>query len=292
MPKKVFRRRYQKLPMSKEQKILQDIDQIIHEHKEKKAQQQKIKELAKQELSRIKLGKDRRNAEKYNWIRADKWTGLRIPPDNEIEGRNWMTYICLHRKQPNFPADVMFLVNQFLNWVPAGCWYANMDNGCDMCGIRFLDLTIHAVNVCSFQCQELCLRSYILMDYDTCIKAACGFKRYDLPYVDFVFEMATSPGYPIYHGDHLYNYITGTNDMLELCRYDGESSDMMDSFFPPECSSSDNSDGPDIESLELELENVRNGIDDEDDIWTTHYSRWKNSESMIFVFPYKSRRKI
>lgn len=94
-----------------------------------------------------------------NKLRANYWTGLRIQPDNSIEGRNWMIYICLQ-----LPSDIMYIINEMLNWIPAGCW--NYRYGCQACGFRYLDIIHLNVNVCSWQCEEIMYRKKIMKEFD------------------------------------------------------------------------------------------------------------------------------
>lgn len=120
------------------------------------------------ESKRLANERFERDKEIMNPIRADKWTGLRVQPDSDPAGRNWMTYFCLRKKYKNIPSDIMINVNQFLNWVPAGCWnneeFVRCQGGC---GDRFLySSPFHSEHACSMRCHEKILRNRITNDYD------------------------------------------------------------------------------------------------------------------------------
>lgn len=118
--------------------------------------------------------------------RINLWTGLRYPPDLNFEGRNWTTAYCIRKKirTYNFPMDVMFIINQFLNWVPAGCWGSSTNiyyekclkiidfTCCTGCGIKFIDSRRIGANVCSWQCYEKELRNRIIRSYEYFISSA------------------------------------------------------------------------------------------------------------------------
>ena len=88
--------------------------------------------------------------ELFNPYRLDMWTGLRYRPDSGE--RNWTTRFCLRYKNSEFPEDVLILINEYLNWVPAGCWSTEYDRGCNECGIRYIDNKKYGASVCSWQC--------------------------------------------------------------------------------------------------------------------------------------------
>lgn len=114
-------------------------------------------------------------AEKYSVVRSKNWTGLRTQPDNDIEGRNWMTFFCLKRLNKYFSGiKVMKLINEYLNWVPAGCWNhpKTLTIGCTECGILFIDHDRLGTQVCSWQCYERYLRGIIEKDFDLFIANA------------------------------------------------------------------------------------------------------------------------
>lgn len=93
-----------------------------------------------------------------NYIsRANYWTGLCYQPKNEE--RNWTTYICL-LKRFKFPKELMVHINEYLNWLPAGCWYKL--NGCEECGVPCK----YELRFCSWHCMEIYNRNEIMQDYE------------------------------------------------------------------------------------------------------------------------------
>jgi len=102
----------------------------------------------------------------------NKWTGLRKPPKTQPIGYNWTTYYCIIRINPNFDENIMVVINQFLNWFPAGCWKTSDDEFCcSICGMGFYIYgTIYGFKVCSMQCKEIYLRNIIISDYTLFVK--------------------------------------------------------------------------------------------------------------------------
>lgn len=101
---------------------------------------------------------------KYDLTRQNYWTGLRVPTDNV----NWMVYYCLIRKM-NYttPMDcIMYLINEYLNWMPALCWNLTEFNSCATCrcGHWCGDLSTIPVGYCSFQCLEIKRRNDIISE--------------------------------------------------------------------------------------------------------------------------------
>ena len=170
MPTKVSARRQRgqkrmklhRRPFDPEQKLINAELVIIRREHEKRL---RVKELARLEKIRLEKERQNRSTEVNSLVRANNWTGLRVQPDNDKAGRNWTTYSCLKRRRKSFPSELMVLINQFLNWVPAGCWLTT-DIGCSGCGIKFLDSQRLGTSVCSWQCYEIELRNRILSDYD------------------------------------------------------------------------------------------------------------------------------
>lgn len=202
-------RRYQKRKnaVNLEDLVIDEIKQLINEFSENKRKRKEAKNLKKIEAEKLRIWKIQTKDELSNRKRENTWNGLRIRPNNSVEGRNWTTYICLKKKRSKFPDDLMSLINQFLNWVPAGCWNPCMSDsdhnrvtsiclkkkrknfpmdlmklinqflwkkkvpkiGCTGCGIKFLDSTFIGVKVCSNRCYEITLRQAIVSDYETCV---------------------------------------------------------------------------------------------------------------------------
>lgn len=109
--------------------------------------------------------------EKYNLDRINLWTGRRYSINKSI-GRNWMTYYCLKGIVKNTgPLDcIMYLINEFLNWIPAGCWknakiftYSCLVCNCGTWGRNFIN---ESVSFCSYECQEKNGRQTIINEQD------------------------------------------------------------------------------------------------------------------------------
>ena len=85
--------------------------------------------------------------------RKANWNGSLKPMSDPI-GRNWTLYFCLKRNS-KFPVDIMSIINAFLNWIPAGCWFPQpaLYRSCFHCGIGFV-YTRHLNCVCSRSCLE------------------------------------------------------------------------------------------------------------------------------------------
>lgn len=292
---------------SDEQRILREIEQQVAVYEQKKADAARAKELAILEAKFFEIIKQRRSDEKYNWERANKWTGLRLQPDENVEGRNWMTCYCLRRKRAAFPPDVMFLINQFLNWVPAGCWLSqpNLHFGCSECGIRFIDSYCYGASVCSWQCYEVCLRNRILNDYDVSVNVITNvisqLEPGQLEHEDSISYMIMRMNYRTQYNGFLYRhehevmewYIMMENrDINESSPiygfYDDNDIDCCYSDYGSDMSM--NTQGPDIQSLEDDLEKIKLGLsllDNEDDVWQKYRSHW--DESLTNVFTFRSR---
>lgn len=120
-----------------------------HEKKEREQEEQKQVWDAKQRY-RIEI--------RFN--RTNNWTGLRNQPKGDWE-RNWTTYFCLF-KRFKFPKELMIPINEYLNWLPAGCWY-KLD-GCIECGgvIYNIDNYGEKDSTCSRRCNEAYNRFYII----------------------------------------------------------------------------------------------------------------------------------
>jgi len=153
-------------------------------------QSTKMTEIAKKEIQNCNKYNCRLeiNIEYSNTKRQNYWTGLRQSVIDDIAGRNWMTYYCLLRKTKYAtPMDgIMFIINDFLNWMPSGCWYINNTKHghyvCTICqiwyipirtdysySVRFPQLTNPYINscqyfpknFCSYQCKEKLFRIYL-----------------------------------------------------------------------------------------------------------------------------------
>lgn len=133
------------------------------------------------------------NHERANLITVNLWTGLRRPKDG-ICGRNWMTYICLKRRTKQVtPLDgIMYLINEFLNWIPSGCWtemYVGRHSyqkgtiphfyrgQCSWCGGGFYKSIIESGGYCSVQCEEIDNRDLYIVEYEAYVHAT--EKHYD-----------------------------------------------------------------------------------------------------------------
>lgn len=104
-------------------------------------------------------------------------TGERYPVNSPV-GHNWTIYYCLlYKLTPNMPLDnVMILINEFLNWIPAGCWkYRNL-NHCIYCNdlIQFsknrnwfynVIVNNYPIGYCSYYCVEKHTRNNIINNY-------------------------------------------------------------------------------------------------------------------------------
>ncbi len=115
-----------------------------------------------------------RNNEMYSIHRYQNWNGIRNRSGNNVEGRNWMTYICLKRLNKDIPDDIFVSINEYLNWIPAGCWRLLSDiyiKGCIECGSLFKQYNIINANVCSWRCYESICRKNILKDYNIFVNA-------------------------------------------------------------------------------------------------------------------------
>lgn len=119
-----------------------------------------------------KMIRIKRMTEQYEPKIFDIYTNLRCCPSDNIEGRNWMTFICLSKKYNGFPGDAMTIINQFLNWIPAGCWNNVVVNYCRECGIGFVlnSIGYYMRRFCSFRCYEFKCRRSIIEDYDISIE--------------------------------------------------------------------------------------------------------------------------
>lgn len=116
--------------------------------------------------------------EKYSLKRRNYWTGLRLT--NKKLGTNWTTYYCLLYKYRNkgIPLDcIMYLLNEFLNWIPAGCWNMYIDC-CPVCkcGTWGGDLIKVPLGHCSYECMEKDTRNIILQDQEKIVNIMNAFK--------------------------------------------------------------------------------------------------------------------
>lgn len=307
MPNRVSasRQRYQKRRRmcrsrhlkSDEQRILREIEQRVAAYEQKKSLAIRTKELAVLEAKFQKNMKDCRDREKHNLVLANKWTGLRIQPDEEVEGRNWMTCFCLRRKRSSFPPDVMFLINQFLNWVPAGCWIANPNHGCSECRICFTDSTRYGAKVCSWQCYEVNLRNRILSDYDLSVNIISQLEPGQLEYENSIDSIIIRMNYQTQYNGFLYRneldvmewyiMLESRDDINESIDMYGLYDDDYDFAYSDRssCSDTDIDFAMDMMELEYNLSNVRMGIslaDNEDDIWQTYRPHWTEWHTHVF----------
>ena len=134
-----------------------------------------IKFSKKYSKEEYRIERKRRNAVLYPHSYTLNWYGLRKKPsDIGIEGYNWTTFYCLKRITNGlFPDDIMTYINQYLNWIPAGCWkiknnWLNMN--CHQCDY-FPFISMRHLYSCSFDCYEKRMRNIILNDYSRFIKA-------------------------------------------------------------------------------------------------------------------------
>lgn len=100
--------------------------------------------------------------EKYLMIRKNYWTGARCSI-NEPVGRNWTTYYCFIRLTNNkCPLEcIMLLINEYLNWIPAGCWNHGIEI-CILCGCGSWCNDIYTLPYCSYECKEQYERNRIV----------------------------------------------------------------------------------------------------------------------------------
>lgn len=105
--------------------------------------------------------------EKNTLIRKNYWTGLRMPCSTYV-GRNWTTFSCLLIITNNkVPLDcIMYLINEFLNWMPAGCWNSYY-NSCSVCKCGVWNRAIICVldSYCSYECIEKEQRASIINEW-------------------------------------------------------------------------------------------------------------------------------
>lgn len=122
--------------------------------------------------------------EKYSLIRQNYWTGLRVPDINKT-GHNWMLYYCLIRLTQNkCPLDcIMYLINEYLNWIPAGCW-KNASIFADSCvcgcGCWGGDIENVPIGFCSYSCLEKNRRENIINEWSTFSDILNLFKNYPI----------------------------------------------------------------------------------------------------------------
>lgn len=141
------------------------ISNDIEKYKREKLELQNKKLLILQEIKSLQKCKQIITNEKINKKKYNYWTGYRNPNTLENYEHNWTTFICLKYKRSTFPYEVMLLINQYLNWFPAGCWKPiNSYVGCRECGFFILDKHFD-VNVCSWECYESLLRKNIITEY-------------------------------------------------------------------------------------------------------------------------------
>jgi hypothetical protein len=122
-----------------------------------------------------KMAKKQRQKDQFNYVVSNPWTNLRTNTTSSSIGRNWTTYYCIKYRFGYFDANVMTTINEFLNWIPAGCWNkkdsiyfaASITKKCKICGIAFVDKLAHSIEygVCSFRCLEEEERKKIEEDY-------------------------------------------------------------------------------------------------------------------------------
>jgi hypothetical protein len=121
------------------------------------------------------------NIEKNSQI-IDIYTGLRNYIDINSAEFNWTTYICLSYKNKQFSKDIMNIINEYLNWIPAGCWskkyyksfwnndsiYKWLNHKC-ICGIKIINYSYFIDDneyTCSIRCHEELTRHFIYEDYE------------------------------------------------------------------------------------------------------------------------------
>lgn len=262
-----------------------------------------IKEHLKEMECELTMRKENRHFEKYDVNRHFNWTGLRNRPNSEIEGRNWTIYYCLtkyckKRNIHNFPSDVMVSINQFLNWVPAGCW-SKSKNNCSECNIKYLDYDIFGATVCSWQCYEKNLRSRIMEDFITSYNylfEVCKNSNVvtydDANYKMYLIGYKRSYDGNLYSDQHSliqwYSYLHETDDMSDIVGF-GYSESM---YSVDNCSTYDSEFDYSMmlaihREDEAEFYKYVNSQEELDDIWTNYRPHW--GESLINVFPYISR---
>lgn len=156
----------------------------------------------------IKMNDDNRHIllEKYILTRANYWTGLRCAINKPI-GRNWMTYYCIKRITKNTgPLDcIMYLINEFINWIPAGCWKNTniFPDSCTVCncGSWGGDLIKVPIAYCSYQCLETDRRNDLFIEQNNITNLMTIFKQ--LPHyvnqeLEFILDEIT--GNPLIDG--------------------------------------------------------------------------------------------
>lgn len=89
------------------------------------------------------------------------WYGLRRPNNYTTINRNCSILIYIQKNKKDFPCEIMIIINDFLNWVPAGCWTM----GCLYCKFRFVNYSVS--RICSWDCLEKIYRKEIMEEYDT-----------------------------------------------------------------------------------------------------------------------------
>ncbi len=109
-----------------------------------------------------------KSLQEYDKVNRNFWTMHRIKHDRK-HFPNITLYYCLLRKNSNYPIDCLFYnINEFLNWLPAGCWKS--DNLCIQCSCpRYLNscdlehyyYSCHTYMICSWNCLEKKCRSDI-----------------------------------------------------------------------------------------------------------------------------------
>lgn len=106
--------------------------------------------------------------EKYTVVRSNYWNGLRNPINQPV-GRNWMLYYCLRAVTKNTgPLDcIMYLINEFLNWIPASCWYNSTIHNCPVCKCSKWggDVINIPISYCSYECSEKESRKNIMEEW-------------------------------------------------------------------------------------------------------------------------------
>jgi len=159
--------------------------------------------------------------ELYSDLRQNYWTGLRQPVNDNIAGRNWMTYYCMLRKTKyNTPMDgIMFIINDFLNWIPAGCWYANIYNSCTQCKCSYWikNIKIFPSKYCSYQCMEKNIRYEINEDRQKFIMLMNLFKYSPIDAIEEGINII----------NNIYEYYD-VDEMLTECWYDNSDTESID----------------------------------------------------------------
>lgn len=118
--------------------------------------------------------------EKFDLNRANYWSGLRLP-NVKKNGYNWTIYYCLlYTTKNSGPLDIiMYLINEYLNWMPAGSWKNPIlhNNNCPICwcGCWGGDINLIPISFCSYECLEKQRRIELFNEWDQIVNIMNSF---------------------------------------------------------------------------------------------------------------------